>query len=183
METLRTWFMRAVGGASIALLVLVALSLAGVLSTRLPTRYYLPDGYMGDVQIQYGVPGAPPLPERDGYRVVVIPRDGVARTSSRMQGGWARNEYYYGREPNARRLPYDPNDRPRSMVWDPSFGGSTDMKGNVSRYQYFFVGPYNVYDRYGRFELRAGVILPGHMRAIKERPPGASLAERTGQSH
>jgi hypothetical protein len=64
-------------------------------STRPASRFLIPDGYTGWVRIEFEVQDAPPLAKEDGEYIVKIPSDGVPRTSSAEQYGWAKDHYYY----------------------------------------------------------------------------------------
>lgn len=58
-------------------------------------KTYLPESYRGWACVTYGVVGAEPLPEEDGYQVVRIPPSGRLETSSRLRTSPTRNMYYY----------------------------------------------------------------------------------------
>ena len=59
-------------------------------------RYLIPEGYAGWLCVSYGVPGAPPLPMEEGFRLVVFPPDGLVSTSSpALIGEGYMNEYLY----------------------------------------------------------------------------------------
>jgi hypothetical protein len=98
MRYLRTPFPILLG----AVMLLVACDLQ---STRRSVRYVIPDGYVGWLRIDYGVndahaPGygvkrALPLPVKDGAVIVELPPGGHLVTSSPMEFGAARDEYYY----------------------------------------------------------------------------------------
>jgi len=64
-------------------------------STRHSSRFLIPEGYTGWIRAEFEVQGAPPLPMEDGEYVLKIPANGVLRTSSREQYGWAKDHYYY----------------------------------------------------------------------------------------
>ena len=50
----------------------------------LPTRYLLPEGYIGWVRVEYGIDRALPLPIEAAHCVVRIPECGVLATSSEL---------------------------------------------------------------------------------------------------
>jgi hypothetical protein len=58
-------------------------------------RYLIPSGYVGWVQVQYGIPTAPPLPREDGGQLIRVPPSGVVQTSDKQVMDWASDEYYY----------------------------------------------------------------------------------------
>lgn len=65
--------------------------------------WILPDGCVGWVQVDYGVPGAPALPIEDGYGVVRVPLGGWLQTSSAVVASPSREQYWYER--GGRRVP------------------------------------------------------------------------------
>jgi hypothetical protein len=62
---------------------------------RRPVRYLIPDGYVGWVKINFRVQSAPALPIEDGYYLARMPEAGELGTSSDIEYGWAKDEYYY----------------------------------------------------------------------------------------
>ncbi|MDX2284249.1 MAG: hypothetical protein NW241_08805 [Bacteroidia bacterium] len=66
------------------------------LYSKKPNRdFYLPRTYAGWVKIRYNVPGAPPLPEREGVQQLVIPDSGFLETSTRLEVGWRRDRFFW----------------------------------------------------------------------------------------
>ena len=65
------------------------------LHRRPPTRFLIPDAYVGWVRIQYGVATAPSLAREGKYWVVTIGPDGKAQTSSLPPEGWASDQFFY----------------------------------------------------------------------------------------
>jgi hypothetical protein len=62
---------------------------------RTPISYELPKDYSGWVTVKYEKPDAPKLEISDGRYHIKISPDGFAETSSRVEDGWAENEYYW----------------------------------------------------------------------------------------
>lgn len=61
-----------------------------------PNRdYYLPEGYEGWVTIRYRVPGADPLPVKDGRLQFAISDSGYLETSDELVVGWRRDHYHW----------------------------------------------------------------------------------------
>ena len=60
--------------APITLLCLLLAS--GCLRTRHPSQFLIPKGYVGWVDVSYGVNGAPPLSVENGYYVIRVPANG-----------------------------------------------------------------------------------------------------------
>jgi hypothetical protein len=69
-------------------------------------RFVLPDGYIGNVRVDFLVPGAPPLSEEDGFHLVVVPESGVVSTSSDMRTSPKRDEVFFQRGDVRVRAPY-----------------------------------------------------------------------------
>lgn len=74
-----------------------------VLDARRPVQYFIPNGYVGWIRIEYQIKKASPLPQRGGYLIAKIPSTGVLRTSSIEARGWAADEYYYVTAAGARQ--------------------------------------------------------------------------------
>ena len=111
----------------------------------LPTRYLLPEGYIGWVSVEYGIDRALPLPIEPAHCVVRIPDCGVLATSSELDYTRVADDYYYYSDRERRPL--------RSNSWD---GGSmiwgeamlvTQAAGSAqaSRSGTFFVGTRSQY--------------------------------------
>ena len=88
----------------------VLLAIAGVLLALLSyqpkrNRYLIPEGYAGWLCVTFEVLGAPPLLIEDGFTVVRFPADGRAVTSTALQGGEMRDEFYFYF--SDRRMPFD----------------------------------------------------------------------------
>ena len=59
------------------------------------TDYYIPADFEGWITIIYSVPGAPALEKKDGaYQVHITDSLGFFRTSSYLEQGWARNNFF-----------------------------------------------------------------------------------------
>ena len=100
------------------------------------SRFLIPQGYTGWVRIEFEVPGAPPLPIDHGEYTITIPADGVLRTSSPEQYGWARDRYYYDSGQNLSSIP-DSGDS--AMIWGKLNGEAAGVSGK-QKYEEFFVG-------------------------------------------
>ena len=61
----------------------------------LPTRYLLPEGYIGWVRIEYNIDRALPLPIEDAHCVLRIPEIGILATSSELDYSRVADDYYY----------------------------------------------------------------------------------------
>jgi hypothetical protein len=82
-----------------------AISMGAAPIARHPTRYLIPEGYVGWVKINRGEKAAP-LQLSNGKYICRIPASGVLDTSSNFEGGWAKDEYlYYSSSDVLRELP------------------------------------------------------------------------------
>src|SRR5438105_4417352 len=89
--TLMVWLRRVI----LACWVLSPLVTGGCGGVRRSERLLVPAGYVGWIEVQYGVKGAPPLPIENGWYVIRIPPEGRLQTSSEYQDGWAADEFWY----------------------------------------------------------------------------------------
>lgn len=137
---------------------------------RHPCRYLIPEGYVGWVQVDYQIEGAPVLPIEDGYRVYKFPPSGRLQTSSAVEVGTyadllsgLKDEYYYYSPDTQRPLPAGPNRADGGMIWghgDGQGGSGTasglhtsgerfeDASAKTYSYEYFFVGTEEEYKNY-----------------------------------
>jgi hypothetical protein len=113
---------------------------------RYPTRYLVPDGYVGWIEVRYGEKNAPELPLVDGAFLCKVPGDGIVNTSSVIQDGWAKDEYsYYSRNGSTIGLK-ETGWGSGGMIWAPS----DEWKDTAQRTRvdaYFFVGTEEQYRR------------------------------------
>lgn len=80
---------------TLLMLVLIIASCPQTEDKRRPVRYWIPAGYTGWVKINFRVPNAPALPMEDGNYVAQIPANAQLETSSDIEYGTAKDEYYY----------------------------------------------------------------------------------------
>lgn len=78
---------------------------------RTPVSYELPRGYTGWVTVKYEKRNALPLEKTDGRYIIKISKDGFAETSSRMEDGWAEDEYYWWEDGKKVLLPQYTEDK------------------------------------------------------------------------
>lgn len=71
-----------------------------------------------------------------GQYVLKIPSDGVLRTSSAEQYGWAKDEYYYYSAQGVRTLQ---DSGPAELIWGKINGEASGASGK-RKYEEFFVG-------------------------------------------
>jgi len=105
-------------------------------STRHSSRFLISDGYTGWIRVEFEVQGAAPLPMEDGEYVLKIPADGILRTSSREEYGWAKDHYYYESAGGVRPLPDSGAVR---LIWGKINGEESGASGK-RKYEEFFVG-------------------------------------------
>jgi hypothetical protein len=105
-------------------------------STQRSSRFLIPEGYTGWIRIEFEVQGARPLPMEAGQYVFKIPSDGVLRTSSAEQYGWAKDHYYYYSEQGVHALP---DSGPARLIWGKINGERSGASGKQT-YEEFFVG-------------------------------------------
>lgn len=143
----RTWIFpeAASGSARILVGVLTLALLTGVAlwlrvsawnSTRHSSRFLIPQGYTGWIRVEFEAQGASPLPMQHGEFVLKIPADGVLRTSSREQYGWAKDHYYYESAGGVRPLP---DSGQEGLIWGKINGEESGASGK-RKYEEFFVG-------------------------------------------
>jgi hypothetical protein len=127
-----------VGALTLALLTGLALWLSVSVrnSTRHSLRFLIPQGYIGWIRVEFEAQGAPPLAMEDGEYIVKIPPDGVLRTSSAEQYGWARDHYYYYSAQGARPLP---DSGSAALIWVKINGEGSGISGK-RKYEELFVG-------------------------------------------
>jgi len=82
---------------SLFIVVVIVVSAACYRKQRRPSRYLVPEGYIGWVRIDFRVKEAPPLLIEDEHYLFEIPASGRLQTSSDMEYGWASSDdfYYY----------------------------------------------------------------------------------------
>jgi hypothetical protein len=127
-----------VGILSLALLSVLAVWLTGSArnSTRPASRFLVPEGYTGWIRVEFEVQGAQPLPMDGREYVLKIPPDGVLRTSSAEQYGWARDHYYYYSAQGMRPLP---DSGSAALIWG-KINGEESGTTAKRKYEEFFVG-------------------------------------------
>lgn len=65
------------------------------MKARTPLLVVIPEGYVGWVRIEYGVPELAALQIQDGRYTITIPRSGIGRKSSQCEPGFADDKYCY----------------------------------------------------------------------------------------
>ena len=131
--------MRIVVG-TLRLTLLIALALWLGLSARhtglRSSRFLIPDGYTGWMQVEFELQDALPLSMEAGEYILKIPASGVLRTSSAEQYGWAKDQYYCYSAEGMRRIPDSGGD---PLIWGRINGEASGAAGK-RKYEEFFVG-------------------------------------------
>lgn len=128
---------------------LASLTSCGTGKQRQPSRYLIPDGYIGWVRINYKIKDAPPVSIEDEHLFFKIPEDGLLNTSSVGEVGWVKDDdYYYYFDGKRRKISDTGKDR---MIWgDVAFGSKTVPGQEPTMYQEFFVGSEEEFSKYGQ---------------------------------
>ena len=117
-----------------------------------PSKFLIPDGYVGWLLLEYGVKDTQPVPIEAGVEVFKFPSSGTLNTSSAGPQRGAEDEYfYYSAEGSLREIRMDYRNG-SGMVWG-QYEGTRD--GALAQFG-FFVGKEELYKKY-----RSGMIHPG----------------------
>jgi len=111
---------------------------------RRPAIYYIPEGYIGWVRVDYNIKDAPELPREGVSQIFKIPPSGLLQTSSELKQGAATAEYFY----------YS-GDSVRPMAEEDARGGliswvvkNADGSHTDRQFLYFFVGSRKEYEKH-----------------------------------
>jgi uncharacterized protein DUF6843 len=122
------------------LVLVVCLGIWFTINTRSSTprslQFLIPEGYSGWVQVEFEIPGAPPLPEEAGQTVVKIPSTGSLQTSSPEKYGWAKDSYAFYSGGSVRPIP---DSGAGKLIWGKINGEASGSSGK-RKYEEFFVG-------------------------------------------
>jgi hypothetical protein len=77
-----------------SLLMEAAISMGAPIA-RHPNKFLIPEDYVGWVEVKYGETNAPALQMNNGTFICQIPDNGLLSTSSSLEYGWAKDEYFY----------------------------------------------------------------------------------------
>jgi hypothetical protein len=115
----------------------------------------IPEGCIGWVVVEYGVPGAPPLPMEDGFGVVSVPTSGLVLTSSDIVWSPKIDYHWYVRDG-------------KRVAEAPSLGGNAVQSRSTTgtqRYTAFdFIGTQADRDAIGKERDAHGNPVPGLVR-------------------
>ena len=88
----RLYFLRTL---AFVIAVGVATNLACTTQTRTPDRYLIPKSFHGVFRVYYGVANRPALPFEADFHLLKIPANGKLETSSPLESGAAKDEFYF----------------------------------------------------------------------------------------
>lgn len=104
---------------------------------RMPLRYLFPQGFAGKYSIELGVKTAAPLPVEGGFPVVQIPKDGQLQTSTVLEDGWAKDEFYFVSPDGTRQAFSQDQENSVAQKQSVSFGQYADGKPQSVRLEGF----------------------------------------------
>ena len=133
-----------------SLSMVAAISMGAAPIARHPTKYLIPEGYVGWVKINHGEK-ADPLQLSNGKYMCRIPASGVLDTSSNVEGGWAKDEYLYYSSSNVLRELPETGWGKGGMIWANRSEFQATQDGSLpSRFtESFYVGTEEQYHRKG----------------------------------
>jgi hypothetical protein len=136
----------------VLVLAFAVLASAGCQSQVHPSRYLLPEGYVGWVRIDFKVVDAQPVPVEGGYPLYKIPQSGILQTSSEFEYGMGPpDEYYYYSGDSRRQV----KEKLKDGVWTGEIIQRSFTSGGVEKpVMYFFVGTKEEFSKYARYEGR-----------------------------
>ena len=126
-----------------------AISMGAPALARHPNKYLVPEGYVGWVSVRYGEKDANELEVENGTRICQIPDVGLLRTSSPLEEGWAKDEYfYYSQDGSLHRL-RSTGWGAGGMIWGDSAEWKQTSGGTAPAQitQYFYIGTEEQYQR------------------------------------
>jgi hypothetical protein len=128
-----------------ALIMSAAISMAAPIA-RHPTRFLIPAGYVGWVTVKYGE-DSPPLPMSNGEYICRIPDSGLLATSSMLEEGWAKDEYfYYSRTGMLESIPETGWGR-GGKVWGGTVGKASNEDSDSRRIERIYIGTEDQFSR------------------------------------
>jgi hypothetical protein len=116
--------------ASIALLTMSC-------NTRRPDLFLIPAGFKGWAKVQFQIASAPPLPVENGHWLLRLDGEGHLRTSSMLEGGVAKDEYFYVTNGRRTSLPNTQSCQ-GGIIWGVATG--SDPISSRADTEWFFVG-------------------------------------------
>jgi hypothetical protein len=132
----------------LSLWMMAAISMGAPIA-RHPTNFLVPQGYVGWVSVRYGEKDATALEMKSGTRICRIPDVGLLRTSSPVEMGWAKDEYFYYSQDGSLHALKDTGWGKGGMIWGDSNEWEQTPDGTTPTRiaQYFYVGTEEQYHR------------------------------------
>jgi len=124
---------------------------------RRPSRYLIPEGYVGWVRINFNVKDATPVPFEDGHYLFKFPASGLLETSSDIEYGVSSGDdyFYYSSEGKRQKL-QGTGWGGGGMIWAGANGWSgKNFTERTDVHEVFFVGTEEELKKYG-YEGAAG---------------------------
>src|SRR5262249_32960704 len=118
------------------------------------SRFLIPDGYVGWVQLEHNVKDAAPVQIDNGIKVFKFSVSGVLSTSSDGPDRGADDEYFYYREAGAIRDIPTNYKAGQGMIW----GAYEGSKAGQMTLLGFFIGTEEQYKKYRARQTRPGPI-------------------------
>jgi hypothetical protein len=112
-------------------------------ASRKASKFLLPAGYIGWVLLEYGVNGAPPVPEESGANIFKVPSSGRLKTSSSGPVDGAPNSYFYYSKDGSLVAISSDYWNGNGMIWG-EYPGSAN--GQLCMFG-FFVGTHEEYEK------------------------------------
>lgn len=116
---------------------------------RHPSKFLIPKDYVGWVEVKYGETNTPSLKIGNGTLICRIPSDGLLRTSSLLEEGWAKDEYFYYTQDGLIRELEETGWGRGGMIWGNGDEWQQTPSGStqVQITSYFYVGTEQEYHR------------------------------------
>jgi hypothetical protein len=109
-----------------------------------PSKFLVPEGYIGWLRLEYNVKDAPSAPVENDVQVFKFPKAGLLNTSSPGPGEGAENEYFYYAEDGSVHAISTDYRIGKGMVW----GEYQGSRGGVLSLYGFFIGSEEQYKKY-----------------------------------
>jgi hypothetical protein len=122
---------------------------------RHPAKFLIPEDYVGWVEVKYGEMSAPALQLNNGTFRYQIPDSGLLSTSSPLEEGWAKDEYFYYSKDGALHGLKETGWGFGGMIWGNTNEWQQSPSGSKPKQvaAYFYVG---TEEQYHRAESRNG---------------------------
>ena len=110
------------------LLLLLLTIFTGMMSNPKRYRILIPEKFSGTVQIYHSVAGADKLKLEDGYLLIIVPENGIFKTSSEPMPGKLHDEYWL----------YSGNKRERMSPYKLGGGGTIEQINSLGQHEVFY---------------------------------------------